>query len=74
MDNMQPVITTNRFGDKFYRLNEKLHRTDGPAIEWSGPDGNEWWLHGRPLSFGAWLEQNPDMTGEEKVMYKLEHG
>jgi len=30
----------------FWRLNGKLHREDGPAIEWS--DGHkEWWLNGK---------------------------
>ena len=32
-------------GSKEWRLNDKLHREDGPAIEWA--DGNKsWWLNG----------------------------
>ena len=33
-------------GTKFWHLDGKLHRTDGPAIEWS--DGaKSWWLDGK---------------------------
>ena len=33
-------------GTKEWYLNGKLHREDGPAVEWT--DGtNEWWLNGK---------------------------
>jgi hypothetical protein len=33
-------------GDKYWYLNGKLHREDGPAVEYS--DGNKfWWLNGK---------------------------
>jgi len=33
-------------GDKFWWLNDKLHREDGPAYE--GANGNKfWWLNGK---------------------------
>ena len=35
----------NNFGDKFWRLNGKWHRTDGPAVEWAGGD-KLWFLNG----------------------------
>ena len=39
-------VKTNRLGTKLYYLDDKLHRTDGPACEWA--DGHkEWWLNGR---------------------------
>ena len=28
-------------GDKYWYLNGKIHREDGPAIEWA--DGDKWW-------------------------------
>ena len=32
-------------GTRYWYLNDKYHREDGPAIEWA--DGsNEWWLNG----------------------------
>jgi hypothetical protein len=94
MDDMQPEITIS-FGNKYWTLNGKIHRTDGPAIEYA--DGSkEWWiddqihrtdgpaiefgggicwyLNGEELTFDDWLDQHPDMTDEEKIMYKLEYG
>ena len=45
MNNKEPVFEINKFGVKFWRLNGKRHRTDGPAAE--HPDGDkEWWLNG----------------------------
>ena len=39
----EPVMTVNSSGDKQWRLkNGKLHRLDGPAIEWT--DGTESWF------------------------------
>ena len=33
-------------GTKFWYLNDKLHREDGPAVEWA--DGyKSWWLNGK---------------------------
>ena len=31
---MNYEIKINEYGDKFYYVNKKLHREDGPAIEW----------------------------------------
>ena len=39
----EPVMTVNKDGDKEWRLNGKLHRLDGPAIERA--DGSEFWFH-----------------------------
>ena len=35
------TIKTNEFGTKFWYLNDKRHRVDGPAIECA--DGNKYW-------------------------------
>jgi hypothetical protein len=60
-------------GDKWWWLNNKLHRTDGPAIEYADGD-TEWWLHDQSYTFDQWLEVNSDLTYSEKVMMKLKHG
>jgi hypothetical protein len=39
------TVKVNTNGIKFWYLNGKFHREDGPAIEWS--DGTKsWWLNG----------------------------
>ena len=40
---VEPII--DQYGTKRWYLNGKLHRLDGPAIEYSGGD-KEWWLNG----------------------------
>ena len=42
----QPTCETLPDGTKVWFLNGKLHRTDGPAIEYAD-GGKEWWLDGR---------------------------
>jgi hypothetical protein len=43
MDN-EPTLTIYKGGDKFWRLNGKVHRVDGPAID--AINGNKfWYLH-----------------------------
>jgi len=40
------VFCVNRFGNKWWYLNGRLHREDGPAIEYD--DGYKfWYLNGR---------------------------
>jgi len=42
----KPVMDVDWYGNKFWYLNGKLHREDGPAIEWA--DGNKrWYLNGK---------------------------
>jgi hypothetical protein len=37
----EPTMTINAYGTKEWRLNDRLHRTDGPAIEWA--NGTKMW-------------------------------
>ena len=60
-------------GSKLWYLHGERHRTDGPALEYSN-GYKEWYIKGNLLSFDEWLEQNSDLTGEEKVMMKLQYG
>jgi hypothetical protein len=41
----EPVCTITRCGDKEWWLNGKLHRENGPAIEFAS-GYKEWWLNG----------------------------
>jgi len=41
----RPVVTRRRNGDREWRVEGKLHREDGPAVEYE-EGGGEWWLHG----------------------------
>jgi hypothetical protein len=73
MDDMQPTMIEYPSGNKVWYLHARRHRTDGPALEY--PNGyKEWYIKGKLLSFDEWLEQNSDLTGEEKVMMKLQYG
>jgi hypothetical protein len=51
---------------------DELHRDDGPAVIYTNGD-QEWYLNGKKLSFDEWLDEAPDMSNEDKVMFKLEH-
>jgi hypothetical protein len=67
-----PAVETPR-GDKAWCLHNVLHRDDGPAIEFA--DGSATWhLHGKQMAFDQWLDQNTELTDEEKVMLKLQYG
>jgi hypothetical protein len=35
------TVKVMAYGSKFWYLNGKLHREDGPAIEWAS--GDKWW-------------------------------
>jgi len=44
-----PILQVVEDGTKFWYLNGRLHREDGPAIIWS--DGTEeWWVNGEQLN------------------------
>jgi hypothetical protein len=45
MDDMQSEMSIDSDGDKRWVVNGKLHREDGPAVEWANGD-TEWWQHG----------------------------
>jgi hypothetical protein len=42
----QPTMTVDTDGNKIWRLNDKLHREDGPAVEGVGGT-KSWFLHGK---------------------------
>jgi beta-glucanase (GH16 family) len=61
------------FGSKFWELNGKIHRTDGPAVEYTD-DTVRWYLDGAKYEFEEWLDRTTGLTDEEKVMMKLQYG
>ena len=40
------TVKVNEYGDKFWYLNDELHREDGPAIEYASGD-KSWYLNGK---------------------------
>ncbi len=60
-------------GRKCWFLCGKRHRTDGPAVIYT--DGHKaWWLNDKEMLSNEWLDQNNELTEEEKVMLKLQYG
>ena len=50
---MKNGLVTDTDGNKFWYLNDKLHRIDGPAIEYA--DGRRYWyLDGRLVTPFGW--------------------
>ena len=39
-------VTVNEYGTKHWYLHDKLHREDGPAIEWANGD-KYWYINGK---------------------------
>jgi len=57
----QPKIKVDSNGTKRWFLNGKLHREDGPAIEWA--DGSKWWyLNGKRHREDGPAIENPNGT------------
>jgi|SRR5579859_2184614 len=46
VNNNQPICKTNSFGDKFWFLDSRLHREDGPAVEYAN-GYKAWYLRGQ---------------------------
>ena len=42
MNNEQPICEADEYGNKYWYLNGKRHREDGPAIEFT--DGTKYWF------------------------------
>ena len=54
-------------GDRCWYQNGKLHRLDGPAIEWA--DGTrQWWINGKQLSEEEFNQQTKKTTCENKTV------
>ena len=45
----EPICKVDEYGTKFWYLNGKLHRTDGPAVEHANGE-KCWYLNGKEIS------------------------
>ena len=60
-------VNVNDGGTKFWWINGKLHREDGPACEWTDGD-KAWYLNGEELTEEEFLKKTSsvkEMTVEE---------
>jgi len=58
-------------GDKYWKVNSKYHREDGPAIIlFNG--SVRWYLNGTFYSFDKWLIKTP-ISDDEKVFLRLKY-
>ena len=55
-------------GTKYWSLNDKFHREDGPAIEWT--DGEkEWWFNGKEVTWQQLFRNaNGDLEKECRIL------
>ena len=58
----KPVMEVDEYGNKRWLLNGKLHREDGPAIEWADGD-KSWYLNDEFI-----VSTGPDI---EKALFTL---
>ena len=62
-------------GTKYWSLNDKFHREDGPAVEWT--DGEkEWWFNGKEVTWQQLFRNaNGDLEKQCRILtYALTNG
>ena len=68
MTNANALVTTDNWGIFYHTVNDVLHRTDGPAIEW--PNGvEEWYYNGERHREDGPAFVCPDYIDGETVWY-----
>ena len=85
-ENNKPVCKTYRNGDKYWYLNGKRHREDGPAVEYAAGD-KSWYLNGKyhredgpAVDYASgykswWLNGKPyTPSAHEIIIYKMKYG
>ena len=60
------TVTVNAKGDKVWYFSDKMHREDGPAVEYANGD-KFWYLNGVYLTEQEWKAQvsKPSCDGKE---------
>ena len=64
------TVKVSKAGDKYWYLNGKLHREDGPAVEYVGGD-KSWYLNGNRLTeeqHKIAIAAKPSCSGKEVVI------
>jgi hypothetical protein len=69
---LEYTVKVHTNGDKSWYLNDKRHREDGPAVEYSNGD-KFWYLNGKQLTeaehkAATSLKKNPICNGKEVVI------
>ena len=60
-------------GTKCWYVNNRLHRTDGPAVECA--DGSKsWYVNGKQYGTNKSFQQAANLTDEEMMMLVLKYG
>jgi hypothetical protein len=62
--NNQSKLEFDIYGNKWWLLNGKLHRIDGPAAEEDGT--KEWWLNNKRYSYEEWFSK---LTPDQQYNY-----
>ena len=66
----KPELKINSFGTKYWYLNGKRHRIDGPAIEYV--DGTKYWyLNGESVNEEDVIDFNPNITEKEYINFVI---
>ena len=66
-DYIKYTVKVFKYGDKFWFLKDKLHREDGPAIEYADGD-KEWWLNNVKYTEIEYLNKIKTKTCENKIV------
>ena len=65
------TVRVNDSGNKFWYLNGKRHREDGPAIEWA--DSNKsWYLNGKEVTEEEHKKQTSTRTSYEGLIVEID--
>ena len=66
-----PVISEN--GTKAWYVDGKLHRVDGPAVEYAD-DIKSWWVYDKRYTSNKAFQKAAKLTDEEMAKVILRHG
>ena len=67
---MEPKLTIDKYGNKHWRLKKKLHRIDGPAIEYA--NGSKFWfLNGKQVKKEDVIKEN--LTEREYIEFVIKN-
>jgi hypothetical protein len=68
-----PTCNIDVNGNKRWWLNGKVHREDGPAIEWKDGD-KEWWLNGEEYITNKSFQIDANLSDDDMIVLNLKYG